>query len=97
MLDTGIMHGGDIIAAVALGADLALVGRAYLYGLMAGGQAGVTRAIDILASEAERTMKLLGVSSINELNPDHVRLMSRRQLLNPQTVVGYPNRELSSV
>lgn len=97
MLDTGIMHGGDIIAAVALGADLALVGRAYLYGLMAGGQAGVTRAIDILAGEAERTMKLLGVSSINELNPDHVRLMSRRQLLNPQTVSGYPNRELSSV
>lgn len=49
LLDTGIMSGADVVAAVALGARCTLVGRAYLYGLMAGGQAGVTRAIDILA------------------------------------------------
>lgn len=79
MLDTGIMNGGDIVAALALGADLALVGRAYLYGLMAGGEAGVTRCIEILAAEVERTMKLLGVSSVDELGPDHVRLMTRRR------------------
>ncbi|MFC4496508.1 alpha-hydroxy-acid oxidizing protein [Streptomyces ovatisporus] len=78
MLDTGIMNGGDIVAAHALGADFTLVGRAYLYGLMAGGQAGVTRAIEILAAEAERTMKLLGVTRVDELNPGHVRLMTRR-------------------
>ena len=72
MLDTGIMSGADIVAAMALGADFTLVGRAYLYGLMAGGQAGVDRAIGILADEIVRTMKLLGVRSIAELGPEHV-------------------------
>src|SRR5699024_7877853 len=56
LLDTGIMSGADIVAAIALGARFTLVGRAYLYGLMAGGQAGVTRAIDILSSQLTRTM-----------------------------------------
>ncbi|GAA1670723.1 alpha-hydroxy acid oxidase [Kribbella yunnanensis] len=73
-LDTGIMSGADIVAAVALGADACLVGRAYLYGLMAGGQRGVARATDILTSEVRRTMALLGVSSVAELSPSHVRL-----------------------
>ncbi|MFF1819958.1 alpha-hydroxy-acid oxidizing protein [Kribbella sp. NPDC058245] len=73
-LDTGIMSGADIVAAIALGADACLVGRAYLYGLMAGGQRGVARAADILTKEVRRTMALLGVSSIAELNPSHVRL-----------------------
>ncbi|MGW7519909.1 alpha-hydroxy acid oxidase [Streptomyces sp. NPDC054796] len=78
MLDSGITNGGDIVAALALGADFTLVGRAYLYGLMAGGEAGVDRCVEILAAEIERTMKLLGVTSVAELCPDHVRLMSRR-------------------
>jgi L-lactate dehydrogenase (cytochrome) len=72
MLDTGIMSGADVVAAIALGARFTLVGRAYLYGLMAGGRAGVDRAISILADEVERTMKLLGVRSIAELEPRHV-------------------------
>ncbi|MDX6234849.1 MAG: hypothetical protein QOH68_3977, partial [Nocardioidaceae bacterium] len=73
-LDTGIMSGADIVAAIALGADACLVGRAYLYGLMAGGQRGVARAAEILTTEVRRTMALLGVSSVAELNPSHVRL-----------------------
>ncbi len=73
-LDTGIMSGADIVAAVALGADACLVGRAYLYGLMAGGQRGVARAAEILTKEVRRTMALLGVSSVAELSPSHVRL-----------------------
>jgi L-lactate dehydrogenase (cytochrome) len=73
MLDTGIMSGGDILAALALGADFTLVGRAYLYGLMAGGRRGVDRSIEILREEMTRTMKLLGVNRIADLNPDHVR------------------------
>ena len=77
MIDTGIMNGADIVAAVALGAKFTLVGRAYLYGLMAGGQEGVTRMIDILRSEIERTMKLLGVSSLEELEPRHVTQLAR--------------------
>ncbi|MFT4234657.1 MAG: alpha-hydroxy acid oxidase [Microbacterium sp.] len=72
MIDTGIMNGADIVAAVALGAKFTLVGRAYLYGLMAGGRAGVDRMIEILRSEILRTMALLGVKSLDELEPRHV-------------------------
>lgn len=74
-IDTGIMHGADVLAALALGADFAYIGRAYLYGLMAGGQEGVERALTIMQSEMVRTMKLLGVNSLNELEPKHVRLL----------------------
>jgi L-lactate dehydrogenase (cytochrome) len=77
MIDTGIMNGADIVAAVALGAKFTLVGRAYLYGLMAGGRDGVDRMIEILRSEIERTMSLLGVSSLDELEPRHVTQLSR--------------------
>jgi L-lactate dehydrogenase (cytochrome) len=73
-VDTGVMSGADVIAGHALGASNVLVGRAYLYGLMAGGERGVDRALEILASEASRCMKLLGVSSLRELTPAHVRL-----------------------
>jgi L-lactate dehydrogenase (cytochrome) len=77
MIDTGIMNGADIVASVALGAKFTLIGRAYLYGLMAGGRAGVDRAIQILRSEIERTMALLGVSSLEELEPGHVTQLTR--------------------
>lgn len=76
-LDTGIMHGADILAAIALGARFTYVGRAYLYGLMAGGQDGVERALEIIRTQMVRNMKLLGVSSLDELTPKHVRLLSR--------------------
>ncbi len=62
MVDTGIMNGADIVASIALGAKFTLIGRAYLYGLMAGGRQGVDRTIEILRSEIERTMTLLGVA-----------------------------------
>jgi L-lactate dehydrogenase (cytochrome) len=73
-VDGGIMNGADVVAAVALGARAAFVGRAYLYGLMAGGEAGVRRATQILTDDIVRTMKLLGVSNLSDLNPDHVRM-----------------------
>ena len=75
-LDGGILDGADVVAAVALGARACLVGRAYLYGLMAGGERGVQRAADILAREITRTMQLLGVASVAELTQDRVRLRS---------------------
>ncbi|WP_019200865.1 alpha-hydroxy acid oxidase [Tsukamurella sp. 1534] len=77
LLDTGVMSGADVVAAIALGARSTLVGRAYLYGLMAGGEAGVDRAITILADEVRRTMRLLGVNSLDELNPGHVTQLTR--------------------
>ena len=75
-LDTGIMHGGDIVAAIALGAQFTYIGRAYLYGLMAGGQEGVERALTILRDQMSRTMKLLGVKALAELEPKHVKLLA---------------------
>lgn len=67
LLDSGIRHGMDVAVAVALGADACMVGRAYLYGLAAGGQPGVEHAIDILTTQFRRTLALLGVRDIAEL------------------------------
>lgn len=77
LVDTGIMSGADIVAAIALGARFTLVGRAYLYGLMAGGEAGVNRAIQILEAGVRRTMQLLGVTCLEELSPTHVTQLRR--------------------
>jgi L-lactate dehydrogenase (cytochrome) len=76
-IDTGIMSGADIVASVALGATFTMIGRAYLYGLMAGGRRGVDRTIEILSGELVRTMKLLGVASLAELEPRHVTQLAR--------------------
>ncbi|WP_353510196.1 alpha-hydroxy acid oxidase [Intrasporangium sp.] len=86
LLDTGIMDGADIVAAVANGARGCLVGRAYLYGLMAGGEPGVDRALSILHDQVTRTMRLLGVTSLDELTPDHAIIRRR----DPQTDVATP-------
>ncbi|GMA41757.1 alpha-hydroxy-acid oxidizing enzyme [Mobilicoccus caccae] len=74
VLDSGITNGGDILAALALGADFTMIGRAYLYGLMAGGQAGVERCLEILAREMAVTLQLMGVPSVADLTPDDVVL-----------------------
>jgi isopentenyl diphosphate isomerase/L-lactate dehydrogenase-like FMN-dependent dehydrogenase len=82
-VDTGIMHGADIIAAIAKGAKFTLIGRAYLYGLMAGGREGVDKALSILHTDMVRTMKLLGVRSLDELEPGHVKILER---LSPSAI-----------
>jgi L-lactate dehydrogenase (cytochrome) len=79
MVDTGIMNGADIVASIALGAKFTLIGRAYLYGLMAGGRQGVDRTIAILSDQIVRTMKLLGAHSLEELTPQHVTQLERLQ------------------
>lgn len=66
-LDTGILSGADIVAALGMGADACMVGRAYLYGLMAGGERGVDRALDLFRSEMTRTMQLMGAASVADL------------------------------
>lgn len=83
-VDTGIMNGADIVASIALGAKFTLVGRAYLYGLMAGGRPGVDRTIAILRSEIERTMKLLEVPTLADLGPHHVTQLARTRPLHPE-------------
>ena len=77
VVDTGIMNGADIVASIALGAKFTLIGRAYLYGLMAGGREGVDKTIEILSDQVVRTMKLLEVSSLEELTPAHVTQLQR--------------------
>jgi L-lactate dehydrogenase (cytochrome) len=84
MIDTGIMNGADIVASIAMGAKFTLVGRAYLYGLMAGGRQGVDRMIEILSEEIVRTMKLLQVTTLEELEPKHVTQLTRFSDLRPR-------------
>jgi L-lactate dehydrogenase (cytochrome) len=74
MLDGGILDGGDVVAAVSMGATACLVARSYLYGLMAGGEAGVQKATELLFSGIVRTMALMGARNVGELTPEHVRI-----------------------
>jgi len=74
LLDGGIRRGGDVVKALALGADAVLIGRAYLYGLAAGGEAGVTRILDLLRSEMARTMALMGCPSVSALDRAWLRM-----------------------
>jgi isopentenyl diphosphate isomerase/L-lactate dehydrogenase-like FMN-dependent dehydrogenase len=74
MLDGGIRRGSDVVKAFCLGAKAVLLGRAYAYGLAAAGEAGVARAIEILRGDVMRTLKLLGVASLTELNRSHVEV-----------------------
>lgn len=73
LVDGGFRRGSDILKAVALGADAVMVGRATLYGLAAGGQAGVSHALGLLRTEMERVMMLLGCGSLAELGPHLIR------------------------
>lgn len=73
-VDGGIMRGSDIVAALAFGAQGTLVGRAYLYGLMAGGGFGVARVVTILEKEIRTTMQLIGAPSVRDLSRAMVRL-----------------------
>jgi len=74
VFDSGVRRGTDIVKALALGATAVAVGRAYLYGLAAGGEAGVSRAIQILADDVRRTMALIGAKDIASIARRHVRM-----------------------
>jgi L-lactate dehydrogenase (cytochrome) len=73
-VDGGIMNGGDVLAAVAQGAKAAFVGRAYLYALMAGGEHGVDRALEMFAADIKRTMQLLGVTSLDQVDRSRLKI-----------------------
>ena len=76
-IDGGALSGSDVVGGIGLGADAVLIGRAYLYGIMAGGEAGVRRAAQILQGEVEQTMRLMGITSLAQLTPDMVRFRDR--------------------
>jgi L-lactate dehydrogenase (cytochrome) len=73
MLDGGIRRGTDVIKALALGAHFVFVGRPFLYAAIAGGQAGVERAITLLRDEIDRDLALMGIRSVSEITSDLVR------------------------
>ncbi len=70
--DGGVRRGSDIVKAIALGANACMAGRAYLYGLAAGGELGVDKVLDLLAGDVRRTMALLGVASVGDLSRDYL-------------------------
>jgi isopentenyl diphosphate isomerase/L-lactate dehydrogenase-like FMN-dependent dehydrogenase len=72
LMDGGVRRGSDIVKALCLGARAVLIGRAYAYGLAAAGHAGITRALQILRGDVERTLRLLGCASVAELNRSYV-------------------------
>jgi isopentenyl diphosphate isomerase/L-lactate dehydrogenase-like FMN-dependent dehydrogenase len=78
LMDGGIRRGSDVVKALCLGAKAVLAGRSYAYGLGAGGEAGVTRALQILKEGIERTLRLLGCSSVRELNPSYLQMPAVR-------------------
>jgi L-lactate dehydrogenase (cytochrome) len=80
VVDSGLRSGADLAVAVALGADAGAVGRAYLYGLMAAGQAGVEHALALLAAQFRRTLALLGVASVGELRGAAPQLLRHRAM-----------------
>jgi L-lactate dehydrogenase (cytochrome) len=79
LLDGGVLSGADVVAAVGMGARAVLVGRAYLYGLMAGGEAGVRRVLEILEKEILTTMQLIGARDLDEIGAIGVRLRQEQQ------------------
>jgi L-lactate dehydrogenase (cytochrome) len=74
LVDSGIRRGTDVVKALCLGARAVLCGRAYAYGLAAAGEAGVTRALEILRADLDRTLKLLGCYSVRDLNRSYVNV-----------------------
>jgi L-lactate dehydrogenase (cytochrome) len=77
LVDSGVRHGADVAVALALGADAAVLGRAYLYGLMVGGEAGVDRVLDLLIRQFRSTMQFLGMTSVAELRKNGRDLLIR--------------------
>jgi L-lactate dehydrogenase (cytochrome) len=73
LLDGGIRRGTDIIKALALGATACMIGRPFLFGLAAGGEAGVARTMEILRTELERSMRLLGCTDVHQLNRSYLK------------------------
>jgi len=74
LMDGGVRRGADVVKALCLGARAVLCGRPYAYGLAAAGQAGVARTIEILRSDVERTVRLLGCASVADLDRSYVEV-----------------------
>src|SRR5439155_7035272 len=72
LMDGGIRRGSDIVKGICLGARCVLIGRAYAYGLAAAGEAGVARALEILRADVDRTLRLLGCSSVAALDATYL-------------------------
>jgi isopentenyl diphosphate isomerase/L-lactate dehydrogenase-like FMN-dependent dehydrogenase len=79
LVDGGIRRGSDVAAALCLGASAVLLGRAWVYGLSAAGERGVTRVLDVIRSDLVRTMQLLGARSVHDLNRSFIEYSPPRR------------------
>jgi len=77
IMDSGVRRGSHILKALALGADAVSFARPYIYGLAVGGEAGVSRVIDLMSAEVERGMGLMGVTSVNQLTSKHIQKVTQ--------------------
>jgi L-lactate dehydrogenase (cytochrome) len=89
-VDGGVRSGADVVAAVALGARACLIGRPYLYGLMAAGRFGVTRVLDLFHADLRRTLALLGTPTVTELDGQRVRLRSCYKCSDGESALSIP-------
>ena len=85
--DSGFRRGTDVIKALAMGAHAVLIGRPYLYGLSAGGRAGVARALELLQTEIIRDMKLMGLCNVTEITPDCLRKRTEQRTASPSLIL----------
>jgi isopentenyl diphosphate isomerase/L-lactate dehydrogenase-like FMN-dependent dehydrogenase len=76
LMDGGVRRGADIVKAICLGARAVLIGRAYAYGLAAAGEAGIARAIEILRTDCDRTLRLLGCPAVSALDSSFIEMRS---------------------
>ena len=88
IIDGGFCRGSDILKAIALGANAVCIGRLYCYGLAAAGQDGVTRVLELLEDEMQRSMGLLGVNTLAELSPAYVR--TAPAMTQPHVLSAFP-------
>jgi isopentenyl diphosphate isomerase/L-lactate dehydrogenase-like FMN-dependent dehydrogenase len=78
IVDGGFRRGGDVLKAIAMGASMVMVGRATLFGLAAGGEAGVTRALEIYRTEIDRALALVGCKRLSDLGRGHLAMPESR-------------------
>jgi (S)-mandelate dehydrogenase len=88
LVDSGFRRGSDIVKALALGADMVFVGRPTLYGAAAGGEEGVLHALDILKTEVDRIMALIGCTQVAALGPHFLRFDGASPFANRRSYAG---------
>ncbi|HEX2826261.1 MAG TPA: alpha-hydroxy acid oxidase [Burkholderiales bacterium] len=97
LFDSGVRRGSDVVKALALGADMALIGRSTLYGTAAAGEAGAARALDIYRGEISRAMAQITCNKVSEIGPEHVAFQESCRLVPAASKQEAPARGMMNV